>query len=507
MKKRQTWQKVELPALEPTGSTPLYRQLYERLRTAIITGQLPAGTPLPSTRALSSELGVARKTVIHAYEDLSAEGYIVGQIGSATRVASLLPDDVSFAPGERLDVPRSLPSTAAPATISQRGFLLTQARSLSYISQFPPERGLRAFRVGMPALDLFPHVLWGRLLARRGHRSLPSLLSYQEAAGYRPLRDAIAHHLSVARGVRCTPEQVVIVAGAQAGMDLVLRVLLDAGEPAWTENPGYFGAHGALVAAGARLVPVSVDQEGIDVNMGMKLAPQARLAVVTPSHQFPLGVTMSLKRRLALLKWARQNGAWILEDDYDSEYRYTGHPLEALQGLDRHERVIYLGSFSKVLFPGLRLGYLVIPTSLIEIFTAVRRLIDTHVPVLEQMVVADFMIEGHFQRHLRRMRECYAARRAALITDAHHILAGLLDLQISEAGLHLAGWLPAGSDDQQGAELAAVHGVEVVPFSQLCLVPYSHPGLLLGFAAVNEDAICQGIRQLARALEALKKRE
>jgi GntR family transcriptional regulator / MocR family aminotransferase len=237
----------------------------------------------------------------------------------------------------------------------------------------------------------------------------------------------------------------------------------------------------------------------------VKLAPQARLAFVTPSHQFPLGVTMSLTRRLALLNWAKQNGAWILEDDYDSEYRYTGHPLEALQGLDKHERVIYLGSFSKVLFPGLRLGYLVVPSALIEVFTAVRRLVDTHVPVLEQMVVADFMLEGHFQRHLRRMRECYAARRAALITEAQHTLAGMLDLQVSEAGLHLAGWLPQGSDDQQAAEQAATQGVEVAPLSLLSLVPLSCPGLLLGFAAVNEEAICQGVRHLARALESIKK--
>ncbi|GHO88524.1 MocR-like pyridoxine biosynthesis transcription factor PdxR [Dictyobacter formicarum] len=505
MKKHLTWRMASLPDLEPAGSIPLHRQLYERLCTAIITGQLPSETPLPSTRALASELGVARKTVIHAYEDLSAEGYIVGTVGSATRVARLLPDEVFFSSKERLGIPSAPLSSAAPATISQRGSL-TQARSLSYSSQLPPEREIRAFRVGLPALDLFPYELWGRLLARRGRHSLPSLFSYQEAAGYRPLREAIAHHLAVARGVRCTPEQVIVVAGAQAGMDLAFRILLDAGEPVWAENPGYFGVHGALVAAGARLVPVPVDRQGLDVSAGVKLAPQARLAVVAPSHQFPLGVTMSLTRRLALLNWAGQNGAWLLEDDYDSEYRYTGHPLEALQGLDRHERVIYLGSFSKVLFPGLRLGYLVVPSSLIEAFAAVRRLVDTHVPVLEQMVVADFMLEGHFQRHLRRMRECYAARRSALIAEVQRTLAGLLDLQVSEAGLHLAGWLPQGSDDQQAAEQAAAYGVEVVPLSRLCLVPISRPGLLLGFAAVNEESIRQGVLHLARALEALKKR-
>jgi len=323
-------------------------------------------------------------------------------------------------------------------------------------------------------------------------------LDYLDPAGYRPLREAIAAYLGMARGVHCTAEQVIVVSGSQQGIGLSAQVLLDPGDAVWVEEPGYFGAKGALLGAGARLVPVPVDPEGMDLVAGKARCPTARLACVTPSHQFPLGMTMSLPRRLALLAWARETGAWILEDDYDSEYRYVGKPLTALQGLDRAGRVIYVGTFSKVLFPALRLGYVVVPRDLVEAFLATRLFLDMHPPWLEQVVLAEFMAAGHFARHIRRMRTLYAERQAALVEAARQ-LSGALDVRPAGAGMHLLGWLPAGSDDQAIAQLAARHQVSTRPLSRFFLEPLAQRALLLGYAAVPIPAIQEGVRRLATA--------
>ncbi len=453
---------TDRPAItvDATSPVPLYKQLYERLREAILAGQLEPGTRLPATRTLASELGVSRTTTLLAYQQLALEGYLAGQVGQGTSVARQLPATLMHRrtksmPCSRMDI--EVPEVR----------LAARARSLQQMP-YPKRVGQRSggvFRGGEPALDLFPYDIWARLIARRARQSLRAYAQYQPPAGYEPLRAAIAAHSGITRGVRCTPEQIILTAGSQGAMDLAARTLLDPGEAAWLENPGYFGARGALLAAGARLVPVPVDEQGLVVEIGRQRCPTARLVSTTASNQAPTGVTMSLGRRLALLDWAREAGAWILEDDYDSEYRFRGRPLEALQGLDAAGRVLYVGTFSKVLFPSLRLGYLVAPADLIEPLLAVRRCIDGYLPMLEQMALCDFLTEGHYARHLRQMLSLYRLRR---------------DL-----------------------ELAAGAGIEVIAMSRYCLEPLPRGGLVFGFASANEEAIPGGVRRLAAALEHL----
>jgi GntR family transcriptional regulator/MocR family aminotransferase len=484
--------------LAPEAAVPLHRQLYEGLRAAILTRELKAGARLPSTREMAADLSVSRNTVMVAFEQLLAEGYVESRRGSGTYVAEALPDDQL----------RVRPSGAPAARMHARGRaiapLAKRLMAINYLGS-PGEVAPRAFRAGSPAVDEFPFGAWAKLLARRWRHPKLELLDYGDAAGYRPLREAAAEYLRESRAVRCTAEQVLIVSGAQQALALAMRVLTSPGEQAWIEDPGYTGARNAMLSAGLKLVPVPMDEEGILVSVGINRAQRARLAYVTPSHQHPLGVTMSLTRRLALLEWAARSDAWILEDDYDSEFRYALRPFPALQGLDQQSRVIYLGTFSKVLFPSLRLGYLVAPTDLIGAFVMVRARTETYSPLIEQAALTDFITEGHFARHIRRMRVLYAARQAALVKMADRELAGLLDVRPAAAGMHLIGWLspdaPPDLHDHVIAQRAAARGVEAQPLSQYCLRPSSLPaakrnGLLLGYAALDEKAIRKGIRQL-----------
>ena len=316
-------------------------------------------------------------------------------------------------------------------------------------------------------------------------------------------REAIAVHIGMTRGVHCSPGQIIMTAGAQGALDLLARVLLASGDPVWVEEPGYTGARRALQAAGARLVPVPVDREGMDVEAGQQLSRGARLAVVTPSHQFPTGVTMSLSRRLALLDWSRATNAWIVEDDYDSDFRYSGRPLEALQGLDSHGRVIYVGTFSKVVYPSLRLGYLVAPPELLDSLCEARQFVDGHLPLLEQLALADFMAEGQFARYVRKMRLLYLERRNALVAALSGGPAGILDVVVPEAGLHLAAWLQEGVSAQAVVEQAAVHGLNVSSLARYAERPLQRDGLMLGFACASPDELRAGVHTLERALRAL----
>jgi GntR family transcriptional regulator / MocR family aminotransferase len=442
-------------SLDEASPVPLYRQLYDELRGAILGGRLGSGSRLPSTRDLAADLGVSRNTVSNAFLQLCAEGYLEGKVGSGTYVSRSLPDDLLLArPSARPEAPRMPPSARADSGLSRRGKLLAVTPATATVRRGRP----RAFRSGVPALDAFPSETWARLAARCWRGAPQSLFGYGDPAGYRPLREAIAEYLGAVRAARCSWEQVIVVSGSQQALDLGARVLLDPGDTAWVEDPCYPAARGALVGSGARLAPVTVDSEGLDVAAGETRAVDARLAYITPSHQYPLGVTMSLARRLALLDWANRSGAWILEDDYDSEYRYSGRPLSSLQGLDDGGRVLYLGTFSKVLSPALRLGYLVVPPDLVDAFVAARALVDRHSPMMEQAVLVEFIAEGHFARHVRRMRSLYAERRDALVEALGRGLAGLIEVGAVDAGLHLVGWLPEGTDDREASRRAAALG-------------------------------------------------
>ena len=482
--------------LDPTTDTPLYRQLYQIVRQAILAGQLAPGTRLPSSRELARELGVSRTTMVNAFEQLLAEGYVEGKTGSGTYVARVLPDELLHLQGA---VRKRASPIRGSRLLSKRGQSLLATLPLSLANQREP----RAFRPGIPALEAFPVALWRQLLTEYWQQPPAMLLSSSHPAGYQPLREAIAAYLGAARAVQCTPEQVIVVNGAQQGLDLVARLLLDPGDAAWMEEPGYLGARGAFLAAGATPVGVPVDREGLDIAAGEARRADARLVYVSPSHQYPLGVTMSLARRLALLAWAQRVGAWIIEDDYDSEYRYAGRPLASLQGLDTTGRVIYLGTFSKVLFPTLRLGYLVVPPDLVDAFTAMRSLVDRHSRLVEQAVLADFLSEGHFARHIRRMRTLYAERQAYLVEAARYTLGGLLRLEANQTGMHLLGWLPAGVDDVGVSRQAAECGLEAPPLSSYCMDPVRQGGLVLGYAHCTRQEIEHGIDLLAHALEAV----
>ncbi|ABG03115.1 transcriptional regulator, GntR family [Rubrobacter xylanophilus DSM 9941] len=481
-------------SVDRSSAVPLHRQLYEGLRGAILGGRLSPGARLPSTRELAAGLGVSRNTATSAYVQLLAEGYLEGRVGSGTYVARSLPDDLLRArPGPG----REAAGAGAERALSRRGGLLAATPTTTARDAGAP----RAFRPGVPALDRFPFELWRQLASRFWRRPPPGLLGYGDPAGYAPLRAEISAYLRAARAVRCSPEQVIVVSGSQQALDLAARVLLDPGDAAWVEDPGYMGARAALLGAGARLVPVPVDGEGLDVAAGARLGPDARLVHVTPSHQYPLGATMSLARRLELLGWANRTGAWVLEDDYDSEYRYAGRPLEALQGLDAEGRVIYVGTFSKVLFPSLRLGYLVLPPDLVDAFAAARELSDRHPPGPDQGVLARFIAEGHFERHLRRTRKLYAERQEALVEAARRHLAGRLEVPPAEAGMHLVGRLPEGTDDREASRRAAALGVEAPPVSAFASGACRTPGLVLGYAAFGRDEIEEGVKRLRAALD------
>jgi len=477
--------------LDPASSEPLHHQVYGRLREAILSGKLAVGSRLPSTRVLAADLDVSRNTILAAFAQLTAEGYLEGRVGSGTRVSTSLPDAMLRA-GGTASRPRS---RARGRLLSRRGTSITALPS--WISKVGGHG--RPFAPGVTAFDQFPVEVWGRLIARRWKRAGPWLFDYGDPAGYRPLREAIAAYLETARGVRCVADQVIVVSGSQQALDLAGRVLLDPGDTAWIEDPGYVGARGALVAAGARLTPVPIDDEGLDFNAAARLRTP-RLVYTTPSYQFPLGVTMTLARRLAWLEWAHASGVRIIEDDYDSEFRYGSRPLASLQGLDDRDVVIYVGSFSKVLFPSLRLGYLVVPPPLVDAVVNARRYADGHAPIFPQAVLADFMSQGHFDRYLRRIRTVAGERQQALVEACHRELDGVLEVRPAEAGMHLVGWLAPNADDEHASRLAADHGVDAIALSTFSLRRRGRPGLVLGYAGIPEPAIRDGVRLLALAL-------
>jgi GntR family transcriptional regulator / MocR family aminotransferase len=477
--------------LPPRNSkTSVYRWLYASLQTEILEGRLRSGARLPATRDLARQYGLSRGTIVSAFELLKSEGYLQGTVGSGTYVSRTLPE--SLFQVTRASGPRT-------STHRKRKFRVSDyARRLNLFSGFEI-RPSRAFRPNVPALNLFPTTLWAQVTARRLRRASMHLLLGCDPMGYGPLRDTVANYLGTSRGVKCGPEQIAIVSGVQEALDLTARLLLNPGDRVCMEDPGYVGARMAFEAVGANISAVRLDDEGMKVRgQGLR---GSRLVYITPSHQFPLGITMSLSRRLELLEWARKLGSVIFEDDYDSEFRYSGPPIPALQGFDRHGSVIFAGSFSKVLFPSLRMGYLVIPSGLVPHFAAAMSLTTRHAPLLEQAVLCDFITEGHFGRHLRRMREVYAERLSVLLEGAREMLAGLLEISEIEAGLQTIGWLGEGIDGESATRAAAARDVEVFPLSRYSRGRIAREGLQLGFAALEPREIRRGVQDLAIALE------
>lgn len=483
---------VTLPIrIEPSCGQTLQDQIYVCIRRSIVEGLISADSRLPSTRALAADLGVSRTTVLLAFEQLKAEGYIVPKPGSGIYIAKELPDR---RPHLRVV---STAATVKHPLFSARGRSLAQARSADRRTSTPP----RPFRLGTPAVDMFPVRLWSQI-ARQCVRSLsPTRLDYSRLAGLRRLREAIAEQMR-SRGTSCDPEQVIVVAGAQRGIDLVFHLLLDVGDRVWIEDPGYPGAHSALISAGAKAVCVPVDQKGMIVDPTSR--GSARLAYVTPSHQFPLGMPMSLARRHSLLAWASESLAWILEDDYDCTFRYDADPLPCLHALDPDGRVIYAGTFSKTLFPALRMGFLVVPSDLVDGFIRARGASDVHPPVLDQMILLEFMTRGHYQRHVRRMQQEYAERLHALRTAIDRTGAALR-LRPVHSGLHAVADLD-GVDAERVYMEAAARNLEVVPLSAYCYGGgQNQNGLLLGFGACRPAAIRAGMWQLAAAIDAARR--
>jgi GntR family transcriptional regulator/MocR family aminotransferase len=477
---------LPLIGVDRRSRTPLHRQVYEGYRDAIIERRLRAGERLPSTRALAAELRISRIPVVSAFEQLLAEGYIESHVGSGTFVSAAVQEEPLF---QAPVAPRTSP-LPGPRRVSRASERLEPQQS------FTGERG--AFRLSEPALDHFPFQVWSSLVARHSRASSPALLAYGDPMGLGVLREALAEYLRTSRGVRCAPGQIMVVSGSQQALELSSRVLLDPEDPVWVEEPGYSGARNAFGLTGARLIPVPVDDEGLDVSAGIARCPEARAAYVTPSHQYPLGVMMTAHRRLRLLDWARQSGAWIIEDDYDSEYRYEGPPVAALQGLDRDARVIYVGTFSKVLFPALRIGYMVLPEDLVDPFARVRDTLDVFPPTLPQAVLADFVNEGHFGRHLRRMRVLYQERRSALVEAMTEQLGSSVQILGTEAGMHLVAGLPGRISDQEISQRVARQGVWAAPLSTCFLEKPTRQGLVLGYGGTAASQMRAAVARLKR---------
>jgi len=468
--------------VDRASGVAIHRQIYEGVRRAVLDGRIRPGQRVPSTRALAVELDVSRLPVLTAYDQLLHEGYLEGRVGSGTFVSAALPDDLLR------------PSTAggSQARVARRG------------SRPPPrardEGGLGPFRMSLPALDQFPHAAWGRLVARHAHALTDADMAYGDPAGMVPLRVAVAEHLRTARAVRCEAEQVLIVSGSQAALRLATAVLLDPGDRVAVEEPCYPGARAALRAGGAELVSVPVDEEGMSVASLRRRGGRVRAAYVTPSHQYPLGTSMTAARRFALLDWAVRRGAWVLEDDYDSEYRYVSRPLGALQGMDAHERVIYIGTFSKVLFPAVRIGYLVVPPALWQRFVDAREALDLFPPTLYQKALAEFLREGHFARHLRRMRGVYRDRRDALLIGLARHCEDRLTVLNAEAGLHVAALLREGLDDGEVVRRMARGGLTATALSSCYSGTDRRSGLLLGFGGSTERRLLDATRKLGEVL-------
>lgn len=481
-----------LVALDRRGGKPLHKQIYEAFCAAIVGRNLRAAQKVPSTRALALELKVSRIPVLTAYSQLLAEGYFETRSGSGTFVTSSLPDQ-SISVGQR--------GVASPK-VHSRHRLVSKRSALVPALKWPPWLNRwGAFIVGQLALEHFPFRVWASLVNRHIRSVRINSLHYSDPMGSESFRGAIAQYLRTARAVNCEASQIMIVSGSQQALELTARVLLDPGDEVWFEEPGYRLARNVFALAGCRIVPVPVDAEGMDVVTGIKRSRRARAAFVTPSHQFPLGVTMSASRRLQLLDWAHRSTSWIIEDDYDNEYRYETMPVASLQGLDSESRVIYIGTFSKTLFPSLRVGYVVIPPDLIQRFVAVRNTMDVCPPHLYQVVLEDFIREGHLARHIRRTRLLYSERRNILVEAIRNEFGTRMEVLGADAGVHIVTTLAKGLFDRPVSEAAARKDLWLWPLSSCYVGRAPRQGFILGFGSTMPKQIPNAVRRLREVVE------
>jgi GntR family transcriptional regulator/MocR family aminotransferase len=474
------------------GSRPTHQTLsdwlYAELRDSILEGRLRPGARLPASRDFARLHRLSRGTVVGVFERLQSEGYLSSRVGSGTWVSRRA----------TVGAPSQPRPQAAPAYV--RRVISAYARPKPFVG-LAATKGVRPFQMRDPALSEFPSKLWGQMVARRARTFGSWLRAEDDGRGYRPLREAVAHYLGSSRGARCSADQVIIVSGVQQALDLLARLLLKRGDPVWVEDPAYFGATIAFRNVGAKIVPVPVDERGLSVSAGLKACDRPAGMYLTPAHQFPLGMTMSLERRMEVLRCAARAGAFVIEDDYDSEYRFEGRPVPALQSLDQGQNVILTGSFSKLLFPSLRLGYVVLPPSLVDYFLAFRFQTDFRSLNLDQAVLCDFIEGGHLGRHVRRMRDLYAGRLATLVEGGRRHLKGLLEISGVRSGLYTAAFLKNGMSSRQAETAAAGHGVEAVALDRYTLRRPDPKGVLLGFAAFDEATIRKGVVRLAAALD------
>lgn len=481
--------------LDRSSAVPLYRQLYLQVRKQILSGRLPGGTRLPSTRTLCKELALSRITLLNAFDQLTAEGFLASRTGAGTYVS-----DEWEGRDAAADAPRKPPrlSSLSQAVHSLRSEHFGGMSYNAWAADCPT-----SFLPSHPAYDAFPMPIWKRLVDRHLRKPNKEQLGYGELKGLQRLRETIVEYVFDARGIDCSVDQVVITSGAQQAFNLLGMLLLNPGDSVWMEDPGHISARIAFQALGCQLVPLRIDDQGLDVQQGLRECPEARLAFTTPSRQHPLGTTMSYARRQELIEWAGRGQGWIVEDDCDSEFRYVGRPLPALYAMDPWQKVIYVGTFSKVLYPSLRLGYVILPEALVEPFCAIRAVMDRSPSTLHQATTADFMKDGHFLGHIRRMRSLYQARQASLVEALQRHLGGFLKVDPVEAGLHLIGWLDDAVDDDALARGLADHQIYTYALRDYCMRRYLPPGLLLGFAATPEEQAEQRVREFANALRAL----
>jgi len=479
---------ISLFDIDRSSPHSLYKQIYSTLRSSILAGHLEPGARIPSSRQLASELHVSRNTIVQAYDQLQAEDYLESGVGQGSYIKLNFADILT---------PVKKTTRKHRTSVSKRGQAMLDAYTPETPAGPPPP-----FAPGIPALDRFPYREWQRVMQRAGRIISCAEMNYGSTAGYLPLRKSLAAYLAISRGVKCSPEQIIMVNGVQPGLDLIARILTDPGDRVWIEEPGHYGARSAFAAAQNKLMPAPVDEQGLLISQDMQKDNDAKLVYVTPSHQTPTGVIMSLERRLQLLNWAQSKGAWIIEDDYDSEFRYSGQPLAALQGLVDDAPVLYMGTFSKTFVPSIRMAYLVVPESLVETFCHARRTVDTHSPTPLQVAMQLFMEEGHLTTHIRKMRNLYAERQQLFLDAANKYFANSIRFNASDSGMHLVGDV-GQQNDKLLSQAAQQAGFMVPALSDYFIGKANRRGLVFGYTCVASEDIDNKVKELATLLNPL----